>query len=124
MPDFAERFKELRGPLTQRRASHLLDVTEGMLGKWERGAAQPSLETLHRIADETGATIDYIVGRTDDWDGTPAWWSNSGADGNGHDPRSPGAPGPSSRSADLDAAAQQRRRGDERRQGRSRQRRP
>lgn len=107
MPDFAQRFRELRGPLTQRVVSYRLDVTEGMVGKWERGSVQPSLETLHRIADATGASIDYITGRSDEFSGPPAWWA-----------------GPDSPTADLDAAVQQRRRGDGPPRAPARQRRP
>jgi transcriptional regulator with XRE-family HTH domain len=83
-------------------------VTEGAIQRWERGTNQPSLEFLHKIADQTGASIDYITGRSDDFDGQPAWWPE----------------GPESPLADLDAAVKQRRRGDERRQVSRRQRRP
>lgn len=107
MPDFAERFRELRGPLTQRTVSYELDVTTAMIQRWERGRAQPSLETLHKIADATGISIDYITGRANEREKDPAWW-----------------PDPENPSADLDAAVQQRRRGDEPPQGRSSRRRP
>ena len=111
VPSFAERFKELRGPLTQRDVGYRLDITDGMIQKWERGSSLPSLENLHRIADLTGVSLDYITGRSDERGDDPKWWL-------------PAAPGPGGPSADLDAASQQRRRGDERRVGRSRPRRP
>lgn len=107
MASFAERFKEIRGTMTQREVGYRLDITDGMIQKWERGSSLPSLENLHRIADLTGLSLDYLTGRSDERAADPAWWS-----------------GPSSPSVDLHAAAQQRRRGDERRVGRSRPRRP
>lgn len=114
MPDFAERFKELRGPLTQRAAGYKLDITDGMIQKWERRRSQPSLETLHKIADATGAPVDYIIGRTDDWEGRPLWWDDlsNGEDDTGGGRGAPGR-GPDSPTADLDSAVQRRRRGDE-----------
>jgi transcriptional regulator with XRE-family HTH domain len=93
--------------LTQRTVSHRLNVTETAIQRWEKQGVPPKLSSLLAISDATGASVDFILGRSDEWTGHADWWS-----------------GPDSPTADLDAAVQQRRRGDERRRDGSRPRRP
>lgn len=74
MASFPDRMRALRGEMSRRKAGHLLDIREEQIKKFEDGTASPSLRSLHRIADQTGASIDYITGRSDEFSGPPKWW--------------------------------------------------
>ncbi len=38
------------------------DISQVMVGKYERGEAVPSIEVAKRIADALGVSLDYLVG--------------------------------------------------------------
>jgi len=40
------------------------------VGDWERGRSQPSIEDLIKLADYFGRTVDYLIGRTDEFEAT------------------------------------------------------
>lgn len=67
MAGFSERLKQLRQErkITQTRLAELLDVQPRVYNRWERGDAVPHLDTVVRIAEVLGVTIDELVGRQD-----------------------------------------------------------
>lgn len=63
------RLKELRqsNNLTQAQLADKLGCNQTAIGKYERGDLQPSIETLFKLADIFGCSIDYLLGREDDF---------------------------------------------------------
>lgn len=63
------RLKELRqiNNLTQSQLADKLGCNQTAIGKYERGDLQPSIETLFKLADIFGCSIDYLLGREDDF---------------------------------------------------------
>ena len=63
------RLKELRhiNSLTQSQLADKLGCNQTAIGKYERGDLQPSIETLFKLADIFGCSIDYLLGREDDF---------------------------------------------------------
>ena len=61
---FAERLKELRSArsLMQKDISRIFNVSMGAVGNWESGKRIPDVETLVRIADYFGVSVDYLIG--------------------------------------------------------------
>ena len=61
---FAERLKELRSArsLMQKDISRIFNVSMGAVGNWESGKRIPDVETLIRIADYFGVSVDYLIG--------------------------------------------------------------
>ncbi len=58
------RLKELRqiNGLTQSQLADKLGCNQTAIGKYERGDLQPSIETLFKLADIFGCSIDYLLG--------------------------------------------------------------
>lgn len=67
MANFAQRLKELRTTrnLTQTRLAELLNVKPRVYSRWETGDAVPHFDTIVRLADILGVTLDEMAGRTD-----------------------------------------------------------
>jgi len=66
---FAERLKALRKQknLSQTELRQLAGLHYTHIGRFERGASQPSGDTLKRLADALGVTSDYLLeGSTDE----------------------------------------------------------
>lgn len=63
----AERIKQLRNKAkeSQKDIGDLVSLTSQAIGKWERGEAEPSAETLRVLAKHWGVTTDYLLGYTD-----------------------------------------------------------
>lgn len=59
-----DRLRELRGKRTQTKMAELLGVKPNNYNGWENGK-EPNVETLIRIADYHGVTLDYLMGRVD-----------------------------------------------------------
>ena len=53
--------------LTQNELANYLNCTQSAVGKYERGELEPNIETLSRLADFFDCSIDYLVGREDDF---------------------------------------------------------
>lgn len=53
--------------LTQKDVANFLKCNQTAVGKYERGELEPSLDTLKKLADFFGCSIDYLVGREDDF---------------------------------------------------------
>jgi len=67
MANFAQRLKELRTTrkLTQNRLAELLNVKPRVYSRWETGDAVPHFDTIVRLADLLGVTLDEMAGRSD-----------------------------------------------------------
>ena len=63
-----ERIRILRkeAGLTQKQLGEKLGVSASMIGQYETNSRKPKLETLIKIADYFGVSIDYFVGRSDE----------------------------------------------------------
>lgn len=55
------REERLKLGLTQEKLSEEIGVTDAYIGKIERGERSLSLETLVRIANKLGVTVDYLL---------------------------------------------------------------
>lgn len=69
MEKLSNKLKELRKNrhLTQSDVAGKLGLQYFTLGKWEQGRAEPSVEDLSRLADFFECSIDYLIGREDDF---------------------------------------------------------
>jgi transcriptional regulator with XRE-family HTH domain len=67
MTDFAQRLRELRTQrrLTQGRVAELVGVGLRVYHRWEHGGAAPHFETLLKLADVLGVSLDELAGRQD-----------------------------------------------------------
>ncbi len=65
MEKFQERLLEQRKlqGLTQCQVAKYLNITQPSYIRYENGTAEPSIDTLIRLADLFDVTIDYLVGR-------------------------------------------------------------
>lgn len=64
MASLVKQAREEKG-LTQAKLSEAAEVTDETISRLERGAFEPSLTTLIRVADALGLSLDQLVGR--DW---------------------------------------------------------
>lgn len=67
MVDFSLRLKQLRSDkhLTQAQVAERIGVTPSMVSAYESDLKQPALETIVKIANLFGVTVDYLVCRDD-----------------------------------------------------------
>ncbi len=58
------RLKELRTEkkITQKDFAAILGVPSNTYNQWENGRREPDCESLSKIADYFGVTIDYLIG--------------------------------------------------------------
>lgn len=65
MKIFCERLKELRKAekLTQRDMAEKLNIVQPSYIRYENGTAEPSQETLVKIAEIFDVSVDYLLGR-------------------------------------------------------------
>lgn len=68
--DFFDRYKEIcatRGILpSSQQAADLFGVTRAAITSWGKNKNTPKGDTLVRIADNLGVSVDYLLGRVDD----------------------------------------------------------
>jgi len=50
---------------TQREVANDLGISEVSYQNYELGRREPKVETLNKLADYFGVTIDYLTGRTE-----------------------------------------------------------
>ena len=55
------RIRELRGTIFQEDLAAYLGISQGQLSKIERGMMGPTVETLTRLSERFGKSIDWIV---------------------------------------------------------------
>ena len=67
MANFAQRLKQLRiaRTLTQTRLAELLAISPRVYSRWETGDVTPHFDTIVRLADTLGVSLDELAGRTD-----------------------------------------------------------
>ncbi len=65
MKIFCERLIEQRklSQLTQRQVADMLKIKQPSYIRYEKGLAQPSLESLVILADLFDVSVDYLLGR-------------------------------------------------------------
>ena len=63
------RIKELREEkkLSQTALAESVGTSQRNIGRWENGENEPTYSQLVKLADYFGVTIDYLVGREDDF---------------------------------------------------------
>lgn len=63
------KIKELRleRSITQSELGKILKVNQTAIGKYERGELEPSIKTLYALSDYFEVSVDYLLGRTDDF---------------------------------------------------------
>ena len=64
--NFSERLKNLRKETgkTQGEISQILGIQRSSYGEYERGINRPTAETLFKISNLYGVTVDYLAGMT------------------------------------------------------------
>ena len=63
------RIKELREErnLTQQELATQIDTSQTNIGRWEKETNEPSASMVVRLADFFSCSIDYLLGREDDF---------------------------------------------------------
>lgn len=61
---FSQQIKSLRKErkLSQSRLARDLEVTQQAVGKWETGKSTPDSDTLRKIAEYFGTSVDFLLG--------------------------------------------------------------
>ena len=64
--DLAGRIRQVRreGGFTQAEFGAVLGVSDSTVGSWETGARTPDADMLEHVADKTGTSVDWLLGRT------------------------------------------------------------
>ena len=55
------RIRELRGAVFQEELAAYLGISQGQLSKIEHGRMGPTVETLVRLSERFGRSVDWIV---------------------------------------------------------------
>ena len=50
--------------MSQEKLANILKVSRGAVSMWEIGQRRPDLDTLQKLADFFGCSVDYLLGRT------------------------------------------------------------
>lgn len=64
MAVLGKRIKEVRGILTQKEFAERLGLDHTTIASWESGRREPDLESLIKMADMGGVSLDWLVGRS------------------------------------------------------------
>jgi len=66
---FFEKLKFLRAEkeITQQVLSVSLNLPRYLISNWEQGRSEPSMNDLIKLADFFECTVDYLLGREDDF---------------------------------------------------------
>ena len=69
---FNTKLRELRNykGITQAELAKHLDVTQQAIGRWEKAITSPDYETLKKLAAYFNVTTDYLLGLSDQPQGT------------------------------------------------------
>ena len=66
-PTFQERLpvfcKELK--ITKYQIEHKAKIAQSAMYKWQNGTSEPSVDSLIKIAEAFGCSVDFILGRSD-----------------------------------------------------------
>lgn len=65
--DYIKRIRDLRedNDKTQQEIANILNTSQTMYARYERGANELPIHHLIKLADYYGVSADYILGRTD-----------------------------------------------------------
>ena len=63
------RIKELREEkqISQKKLAEIIETSQRNIGRWENKENEPSYTQIVKLADFFGCSIDYLVGREDDF---------------------------------------------------------
>ena len=63
------RLRELREEkgIGQKELGKLFNVAQNTISNWENGTREPDTKTLMKLAEFFECSVDYLVGRTDEW---------------------------------------------------------
>lgn len=63
------KLKELRNEknLTLNKLSEKINISPQVLSRYERGDREPDIRTLITLSDFFGVSVDYLIGREDDF---------------------------------------------------------
>ena len=63
------KLKELRNEknLTLNKLSEKINISPQVLSRYERGDREPDIKTLITLSDFFGVSVDYLIGREDDF---------------------------------------------------------
>ena len=66
--DVLGNLKQLRnaGGISQKALADAIGVSQQSINKYENHNIEPDIQTLCKIADYFGVSVDYLVGRTDE----------------------------------------------------------
>ena len=53
--------------ISQRGIAKELHISQGTYNNWENGKTQPSIEQLITLSDFFDVSVDYLIGRSDDY---------------------------------------------------------
>lgn len=70
---FKERLKLLRREMgfTQAELAAKLNVEKSTISKYEKGSTSPSYEMLWKLADFFHVSVDYLIGKSNSFNGDP-----------------------------------------------------
>ncbi len=55
--------------MSQREMATVMRVSQGTYNNWENGRTQPSIEQLISLADYFEVSVDYLIGRAEEYEG-------------------------------------------------------
>lgn len=78
---FSIRLKELRkeNKVTQKDLAKYLNLTANSICEWENSRSEPSISSLSKISSFFKCSIDYLVGREDDFGNIVIYGENTPA---------------------------------------------
>ena len=70
--EFKDILKQLREEksVSGKKLSVELQFSPNLVYAWEKGRAQPNIETLIKLAEYFDVSVDYLIGATDDFNTT------------------------------------------------------
>lgn len=65
--EICEALKKVRNEkrYTQQAIADVLMVSKGAIASWESGARKPDVDTICKLADFYGVSLDYLLGRSE-----------------------------------------------------------
>lgn len=69
MEKFCDRLKQLReeAGVSMKQLADTIEVSDAAVCKWENGNAEPKATYLIKLSEFFECTVDYLVGKTDDF---------------------------------------------------------
>ncbi len=70
MEKFCDRLRQLReeAGVSMNQLAAAIDVSDAAVCKWENGNAEPKVSYLIKLSEYFECSVDYLVGKTDDFD--------------------------------------------------------